>query len=71
MLFGTEEELQYHSERAAQELAKAQGDPIDSKVVAHQTLANLHIARTELIRSLRDARANGARPAIFQTDKEG
>ena len=70
MLFGTDEELQYHSDRAAQELERAQGDPIDTRVVAHRTLANLHLARTELIKSMRSMRAN-ARPVIYRTDKEG
>ena len=71
MLFGTDEELQYHSDRAAQELERAQGHPIDTSVVAHRTLANLHLARTELIKSMRSVRANGTRPVICHTDKEG
>ena len=71
MLLGTEEELGYHSRRAAEELALSDrsADPISSD--AHLSLANLHRSRSELVSALRERRANRSPARICRTDKEG
>jgi|GraSoiStandDraft_4_1057263.scaffolds.fasta_scaffold343444_1 lipopolysaccharide biosynthesis regulator YciM len=70
MLLGTEEELDYHDRRAAEELAISHrsADPITSD--AHLILANLHRSRRELVTALRNHRPNRPANRIYRSDKE-
>jgi hypothetical protein len=70
LLYGTEEELEYHSARAACELALS--NRCDDVTVSnvHLELANLHRTRSELVIALRDARSNRRNNHISRADKE-
>jgi hypothetical protein len=70
LLYGTEEELRYHSARAADELSLSNGcdDDIASKL--HLEIANLHRSRSELVIALRNARSNRRSNYIYRADKE-
>jgi hypothetical protein len=71
MLMGTEEERDYHSRRAAEELALADRSPDPITSDAHLCLANLHRSRSELVTALRDSRPNRPLERIHKADKEG
>jgi hypothetical protein len=70
MLCGTQEELEYHSARAAAELALSHRsqDLIISN--AHLELANLHRTRSEVVAALRHSRSNCTLNYICGADKE-
>ena len=70
MLKGTPEELEYHAQRAAAELALAEGAAA-AAAEAHRALATLHSNRAELVSAMRD-RDKAVEPrAVYRTDKEG
>jgi hypothetical protein len=71
MLKGTDEELDYHSRRAATEysLYEESGDLVVAS--AHLGLAHLHSSRHQLSSALRDLRTKGPSKVISRTDKEG
>jgi lipopolysaccharide biosynthesis regulator YciM len=71
MLLGTEEEEDYHSRRAAEELALSDRSPHRITSDAHLSLANLHRTRGELVSALRNNRPNRRPDRIHRTDKEG
>ena len=70
MLKGTNEELQYHETRAAQELARASHCEDAIAANAHRNLADFHGARVILVHALREKRANGKDYRLCRTDKE-
>jgi lipopolysaccharide biosynthesis regulator YciM len=71
MLLGTEEEEDYHSRRAAEELALSDRSRDPTTSDAHLSLANLHRSRSELVSALRNNRLNRPPDRIAGTDKEG
>jgi hypothetical protein len=71
MLLGTEEELDYHSRRAAEELALSDRSHDSISSDAHLSLANLHRSRSELVTAIRNNRPNRPAERITRTDKEG
>ena len=70
MLYGTDEEMEYHAIRASQELALSNrcNDPNASN--AHFQLASMHRTRYELATALRARRSNRNNNYIYSTDKE-
>ncbi len=71
MLLGTDEELDYHSRRAAEELELCGRSAHRNSSDAHLGLAKLHLSRTELVTALRNSRPNRAPERTHRTDKEG
>jgi hypothetical protein len=71
MLYGTEEEWEYHSARAAHELALSNSCDDVTASNRHLELANLHRTRSELVAALRKARTNRRSNHIYHADKEG
>ena len=70
MLRGTDDEFEYHSTRAAEEIAHSNGCSDQASAEAHLVLANLHRSRAELVTALRSARRTGRDDCIYRTDKE-
>ena len=70
MLYGTKEELDYHSARAAHELALSNRCEDQNISNVHLELANLHRTRSELVVALRNSRSNRQANYIYRADKE-
>jgi hypothetical protein len=71
MLVGTDEELEYHTARAAQELEQSRLSADEPAKKAHIKLAKLHFNRSQLVAALRKSREERAIKPIHRTDKEG
>lgn len=71
MLKGTEEEIAYHSRRAALEYSLYEESEDIAVASAHLGLAHLHSSRLELSSAVRALRAKGPVKIIARTDKEG
>ena len=71
MLYGTDDEVKYYSNRAASELMLANKCEDQVAAKAHLALAKLHRSRSELSSALRNARRIGRPMQICRTDKEG
>ena len=70
MLHGTQEEYDYHEQRAQQELAQASRSDDVAASRAHITLARLHQTRLELVSAVQTLRRKRDGRPIHHTDKE-